>query len=422
MTTTPPARPLRVAVLDHTAALGGAELALVRLLDHLEDVEAHTVLFSDGPLAATLRARGHPVEILPLSPALATTDRHAAGRSPLVAARNAARVLPFAIRLGRHLRRLNPDVVHTTSLKADLIGIPAAWIARRPLVWHVHDRVSPDYLPAPLVRLLRLLARLVPRHVVVNSAATAATLPGVRRLTVAHPGFSAEQVGPAPAERNLPEPPVVGLVGRISPTKGQLVLVRAAARVLRERPAVRFRLIGDALFGEEDYAAAVRREAGALGIADRVEFPGFVADVAAELDALTLCVHASPTPEPFGQVVVEAMIRGVPVVATRGGGVTEIVAPDDAGPPLGWLVPPGDDAALAAAIVAALTDPDEARRRAGRARESALRRFPVTRTAEAVSEVWRGVVCRGRCRRPRRRGWRGRRAEPVRRARRTCRR
>lgn len=392
MTAATSPRRLRVAILDHTAALGGAELALVRLLDHLpDDVQVHTVLFSDGPLATTLRERGHRAEVIPLDPGLATTDRHAAGRTPFAAARNAARVLPFAVRLGLRLRRLAPDVIHATSLKADLIGIPAAWIARRPLIWHVHDRISPDYLPAPLVRLIRVLARRMPRRVIVNSAATAATLPGVR-VTVAHPGFSPDQVGSTPSERIPPDPPVIGLLGRISPTKGQLVLVRAAARVLRDRPEVCFRLIGDALFGEEAYAETVRREAEWLGIAENVEFAGFVSDVAAELDALTVCVHASPTPEPFGQVVVEAMIRGVPVVATRGGGVTEIVDPEDAGAPLGWLVPPGDDAALAAAIVAALADPDDAGHRAERARESALRRFPVERTAAHVSEVWRSVA------------------------------
>lgn len=387
MTTPAAARYLRVTILDHTAALGGAELALVRLLGHLPDgFEARTILFSGGPLVAALHDRGHRVRVLPLDPALSATDRHTAGSSPWTAIRNAARVLPFAVRLGLHLRRLAPDVIHTTSLKADLIGVPAAWIARRPLVWHVHDRISPDYLPGPMVWLIRAVARHVPRHVIVNSAATAATLPGVRRLTVAHPGFSPDQVRMTPVLP--PNPPVVGILGRISPTKGQLVLVRAAARVLHRHPEVRFRIIGDALFGEEDYAADVRREAESLGIAANVEFTGFVDDPAAALDSLTLCVHASPTPEPFGQVVVEAMIRGVPVIATRGGGVTEIVEPDDAATPLGWLVPPSDDQALADAILEALDHPGEARRRADRAWASAVERFPVERSAAIVSAVW----------------------------------
>src|SRR4029450_10847232 len=102
----------------------------------------------------------------------------------------------------------------------------------------------------------------------------------------------------------------------------------------------RFRLIGAPLFGHEGYEARVRAEAEMLGLGDAVEFAGFVEDPCAAIDALTVCVHASATPEPFGQVVVEAMARGVPVVATCGGGVSEIVEPWDRAP-LGARVPPG---------------------------------------------------------------------------------
>lgn len=388
------ARPIRIAVLDHTAALGGAELALVRLLDHVQtpDLDIRTILFAGGPLVDRLRQTGHMVEVLRLAPDIAGADRHSAGRSALTAARNAVSVVPFVLRLGRHLRRLQPDVIYTTSLKADLIGVPVSWVAKRPLVWHVHDRISPDYLPTVIVRLIRFLARHVPRHVIVNSQATASTLPGVPRLSIAYPGFDADQVGPAPDDRTKPNDEVVGIIGRISPTKGQREFVRAAARVLQQRPGTRFRVIGAPLFGEDEYAEAVRREVDALGIAEAVEFTGFVDDPPSALDALALCVHASGTPEPFGQVIVEAMIRGIPVVATRGGGVTEIVQPDPDGEPLGWVVPPGDVDALAHAILDALGDPERARRRAQAAWRSAQDRFPVEETARVVSGVWRSVV------------------------------
>lgn len=382
---------MRVVVLGHTAALGGAELALARLLAHLPpDIQVHTILFAHGPLEDELRRAGLRVTVLPLDSSLTTANRHAVGGTVRSAMASAARVLPFAIRLGRVIRRISPDVVHTTTLKADLIGIPAAWIARRPLVWHVHDRIAPDYLPGPMVHLIRFLARHVPRHVLVNSEATAATLTGTRRLTTAYPGFSPEQVGASPAGRTPPDPPVVGILGRISPTKGQLVFARAATLVLAARPETRFRVMGTPLFGEEGYEREVRAAVDTAGIADHFEFAGFVADAAAALDQLTLCVHASPTPEPFGQVIVEAMVRGVPVIATTGGGVTEIVRPD--ADPLGWLVPPDDDAALARTILEALSDPVEARRRAQAAWVSSQARFPIAETVAAVTQVWRSVA------------------------------
>jgi glycosyltransferase involved in cell wall biosynthesis len=393
------ARPLRVAVLDHTAELGGAELALIRLLDALppEQFDIRVVLFSDGPLVKRLVERGHALEVVPLKGTVGDRDRHTAGRTAAAMATQALSVLPFAWRLGTRLRALDVDLIHTTSLKADLIGVPVSWLARRPLVWHVHDRISPDYLPSPAVRLIRALARRAPRAVIANSEATAVTLPGVRRLTVAHPGLAPEQVRAEPAPP--PPTPVVGILGRISETKGQLEFVRAAAQVLERHPEARFRIVGSALFGHDDYEERVRSEAAALGLDGRIEFAGFVSDPAAALDALTVCVHASGTPEPFGQVVLESMARGVPVVATRGGGVTEIIEACG-GSPLGLLVAPHDVPALAAAIVEVLERPEAARQRASEAREHAVEHFSIAQTAAVVGDVWSGAAGRGPARTP----------------------
>src|SRR5699024_1520307 len=122
-----------------------------------------------------------------------------------------------------------------------------------------------------------------------------------------YPGLDAEQVlDPALPVPRRTGPPVVGIIGRVSPTKGQLELVRAAPRILRHRPDVRLREVGGPLFGAEDYQARVRAEAERLGVAPHVEWVGAVLDTRAELDTMMVCVHASPVPEPFGQVVVEA--------------------------------------------------------------------------------------------------------------------
>lgn len=385
----------RVLVVDHTARPGGAELALVRLVEATaRDADVRVLLFEDGPLVGMLRERGVRVEVLAVDPEVGTVDRHAAGRASVGALVRVARIVPFEVRLWRRLRRLRPDVVHTTSLKADLLTTgPALAVGRRP-VWYVHDRVASDYLPGPLVSLVRGASRLA-SAVIVNSRATAATLPP--GSVIAYPGFSPDQGiepgVPVPVRRGAP---VVTIVGRISPTKGQREFVRAAALVAARHPDARFRVVGSATFGEDDYAARVRDEARALGIEDRVDWVGQVPDTRAELDLATCCVHASGVPEPFGQVVVEAMVRGVPVVATAAGGVPEILDVDE---PLGRLVPTGDVAALADAITEVLDDPDAAFARAERARRSAYDRFAVDETARVVSGVWRSVR-RGRGRRP----------------------
>lgn len=379
-------RPLRVLVVDHTAELGGAELALVRLCAALgSDVEVSCLVFEQGELVDVLQSQGVPVAVLPLSGAVRSVDRYRAGQASWANVARAVRVVPFVWGFTRRIRTARPDVICTTSLKADLLAVIPAAVTRKPLVWHVHDRIGSDYLPATLVRLMRWAARF-PRAIVVNSRATAATIP--RATEVAYPGFAPEQ-GIAPG---LPVPlrgtaPVIGIIGRISPTKGQLEFVRAAAVVMESFPSATFRIIGGPTFGAEEYAATVRQEADALGVAARLTWVGPVADTAAELDAMTVCVHASPVPEPFGQVVVEAMIRGVPVIATAEGGIPEILRPGDEA--LGTLVPAGDSAAIGAAVLAMLRDPVGAAVRAERARVEAYRLFPIAGTADVVTSVWR---------------------------------
>jgi glycosyltransferase involved in cell wall biosynthesis len=379
-------------VLDHTAELGGAELALARLARALDPsvVQLHLITFAPGPLTDELRRAGHAAEVVAMPEGVVTIDRHRAGRAS--AGWSALRVLPFVWRLAQKLRGLDVDLVHTTSLKADLIGVPVARLIGRPLVWHVHDRIASDYLPASMVHLIRALARWAPVRVVANSRATAATLPRARGLSVIHPGLAPEQLTGHPpfgvqGERR------VGVLGRISPTKAQLEFVRAAAIVATDRPDVRFRVVGGPTFGAEDYERQVRAEVGRLGMSDRFTFTGFVDEPGRELDAMTVCVHTASVPEPFGQVVAEAMARWVPVVATAGGGVDEIFAADgaDAGP-VGWLVPAGDTDALASAVAEVLDDPAEASRRAASAWQRVRTRFSISETATAITTVWTEAV------------------------------
>jgi glycosyltransferase involved in cell wall biosynthesis len=380
-----------VAVLDHTAELGGAELALLRLLEALDGarIEPVVVLFADGPLARRLRSAGHAVEVVALRERLRVANRRLGPASALTAALSS---VGFLSRLVARVRRLDVDVIHTTSLKADLVGVPVARLLGLPLVWHVHDRIAPDYLPGWTTRLVRALARRAPTAVVANSAATAATLPGARGLTVVHPGLAPDQVAPAPRRRQPEGSPLVGMVGRLSPTKGQLVLVRAMRQVVDRRPDARLRLVGAAAFGAASYDREVREEIGRLGLVEHVQLAGFVDDPRVELGRFTVSVHASPVPEPFGQVVTEAMAWGVPVVATSGGGVDEIVRSGPPGCETGLLVPADDAAALAAAILDVLDHPAPALARAARAHADVRDRFEAAAGAGAMAAIWQAAA------------------------------
>lgn len=392
-----PARPRRVLFLDHTAAMGGGEVALLNLVRHLDRsrVTPLVCLFADGPLADPLREAGAEVHLLPLDPAVGDARKDSLGRGTLARLRPAGAAGRFAMRLSSLIRRLDVDVVHCNSLKSDLLGGVAGRLARRPVIWHVRDRIADDYLPAKIAAIFRRLSRIIPTHVIANSHATLATLGwpdtprSARRATVVHDGTP---LGPEPPAWVPNASPQVGLVGRITPWKGQDVFLRAAAEVRKSFPGVVFQIIGAALFAETDYEAEVRRLAEELGPPGWVEFTGFRSDVAELIGRLDVLVHASTVAEPFGQVIIEAMAAARPVVATRGGGVPEIVVDGETG----LLVPMGDASAMAAAVVGLLSDPDAAAAMGRRGRRRVEKSFSIRRTACGVEAAWDAVRTTGK--------------------------
>lgn len=391
--------PLRVVVLNHTASLGGAELALLRTLRPLAALghEVHVLLLEDGQLRKRLVQAGIPTHVVELPARTLALKRHDLLRRPLAAARALVDVGVGVARLTRRVKDLDPDVLQTNSMKAHLLGLAVSPLTGTPLVWWLHDRLASDYLPAPLVTLLRLLSRL-PSAVVVNSQATAMTVP--RATVTAYPGIGPDQVLSAAdvARRSPPSSPLFLLLGRVSPTKGQVEFVEAARMVADAVPDARFLVVGHPMFGAESYLDRVKRRVNELGLGHLVDFHGFAENPSCLMDSASAVVHASPVPEPFGQVVVEACVRGVPVIATEAGGVPEILSPRGDSK-LGLLVPPGDVPSLARAMVSVASDPGGAHERALAAYRYATSTFTAPRTAAQFEAVWRQVTARGRPRR-----------------------
>jgi glycosyltransferase involved in cell wall biosynthesis len=314
-------RPLRVAVLDHTAVLSGAELALARALSGLDGgVDAHVVLGEEGPLRARLQASGATVEVLALDPRVRTT-RRADVRALGLGVRRALATARDVVRLARRLRQLRPDVVHANTLKAALYGGVAARLAGVPCVWHVRDRLEPPALPAPAARLARAAAHVLPTVVVANSQATLATV-GVEGHVVPSPLDPAVHA-PAPGSRE-PGPLRLTVLGRLAPWKGQHLAIEAFAAAFPHGDE-QLVVVGAPMFGDDDYADTLAPLAERLGVADRVTFLGFVDDVATVLARTDVLVHASIDPEPFGQVVLEALGAGCAVVVPDEGGPAEVV-------------------------------------------------------------------------------------------------
>lgn len=320
---------LKVVYLDHVARLSGGEIALLRLLPHLDRVNPHVILAEDGPLVQQLHLAGISTEVLPLAASVRKVrkgDVHQRGLPPVVAGATAA----YVLRLAARLRKLRPDLIHTNSLKAGVYGSLAARIAGIPMIWHVRDRIEGDYLPHAAVLMVRRMSRYLATAVVANSKSTMQTLAAPSKPVVIYSVLPEVMGDVLVRPRSAGGPLTFGIVGRLAPWKGQDVFLRAFALAFPagdERAVV----VGSALFGEDHYAASLPRLANLLGIADRVEFRGYRPDVWDELSRIDVLVHASITPEPFGQVILEGMAAGVPVVAARAGGPAEILQHDVTG-------------------------------------------------------------------------------------------
>jgi glycosyltransferase involved in cell wall biosynthesis len=293
------------------------------------------------------------------------------------------------LRLAARLRQLRPDLVHTNSLKAGVYGSVAARLAGIPMIWHVRDRIEDDYLPRAAVLLVRRMSRHLATAVVANSRSTMRTLAAPSKPVVIYSVLPEVLSEVPPRQRMHGRPLTFGIVGRLAPWKGQDMFLRAFARAFpqgEERAAV----VGGALFGEDEYRQTLPRLAQSLGIAERVELRGHRPDVWDELATIDVLVHASVTPEPFGQVVLEGMAAGVPVIAANAGGPAEILRDDVTG----VLYEPANTGALAAAMKRML-DPG-VRERLRAAARSELGPYSPPVVAAALQQLYERVAARAR--------------------------
>ena len=347
----------RVLALDHAGVLGGAELSMLDVLAGLPGGVA-VRLFADGPFREELERRGVDVQVIAMG-ALGAVKK--GGRRPSLAALFAAWNLAGRVaRDGRTSRLL-----YANSQKAFVVAALAGLRCRRPVVWHLRDLLGPPHFSALNTRAVVRLANWCATRVIANSRATAEAFVahgGARaKVRVVHNGidtapFDAVADADAHALREQLSPGagyVMAVFGRLHEWKGQHTAIAA----MRALPGdVHLWIVGAPLFGEQAFEQGLRIQAAQLGLGSRVHFLGFRDDIAVLMRAADVVVHTSTLPEPFGRVIVEGMLARRPVIATAAGGVGEIL--DDGR--TGLLVPPGNEAAIAAAVQAMRADPARA--------------------------------------------------------------
>jgi glycosyltransferase involved in cell wall biosynthesis len=391
---------MRVLFVNAVGGLGGAERCLLGAMRAVTGSghEVRLLTCADGPLIAEAAALGVEATVVPMPDSISVAGDSAGAVAGLLRTiRAAPAVRGYVRRLRAAVEAARPDVIHSNTLKTHLflaLARPAA-----PVVWHLHDFVGARRL---MSQLLGRGARRAARAIAISEAVRrdAAGVLGELPIDVVLNAIDVERFSPGEGNDDCldrlagvvvaPAGTVrVGLVATYARWKGQDLFLRAAARVVRERPGlnVRFYVIGGPIYqtkGSQWSGEELAALAAALGLGDRVAFVPFQRDSAPVYRRLDVVVHASTKPEPFGLTIVEAMACGRAVIVSRAGGAAEIFA--DGVDAVGFT--PGDEEDLAGKVARLASDAGERERLGAAARRTALERFSDVRLGEELVGVY----------------------------------
>jgi glycosyltransferase involved in cell wall biosynthesis len=364
---------MKLLYIANVSDLYGASRSLLRLASQFakEGHEVDVILPADGPLRERLEAAGAKTLIHPDLPILCRR----ALRSPRGLAGLLAGLVSSTLRLIVHIRRHRPDLVHSNSAVI-LSPCLAAKLCGTPHVWHMREFFADI---SGLWLAYQWFMYWFATVIVCNSNAVARQFHGVirkRKVAVIYNGIpnneitssTADQVAAFRRKHALRGYPLVGVVGRINlEQKGQDVFAQAAAALAPRFPDAGFVVAGSPYPGNEEHGRRLNRLVEELELGGRFTCIGEVDRIAVMYSALDVCVLPARKPEGLGNVLIEAMALGKPLVGSAIGGIPEIIEDGKNG----FLVRANDAGALARALEQLLEDP-ALRRRMG---EQGRRRF-----------------------------------------------
>ncbi len=286
------------------------------------------------------------------------------------------------------IKQEHVQVVHARSRMPAIVGWLAARRAGVPFITTCHG----VYHPHPISRVMgwgKLV--IVPSETIGRHMREAFGVPH-ERLRLISRGVDLEKFKPQPRDSRLVARVsgrfTIGLIGRLTPIKGHGDFIKAMVTVVNRCPEVRALIIGDAAPGKEAYRERLREMIRDLDLEGVVELVGARGDIETVLPTLDLAVVPSRYPEAFGRGVIEAWACGVPVVATRVGGLVDVVEHGRTG----LLVTPGRPDELADAITAMVRQPEQARGYAEAGRRLVGERYSLRQMVEATIGVYEEAV------------------------------
>ena len=263
------------------------------------------------------------------------------------------------LQLRAKINQAKPDLIHANTVRSGLVATMSSIGIKTPVIWHLHDEL-PKHPLSSMIRLFALCFRKI--RLLPVSQATGKSFRGrILQLfgkhlseRVIHNGIELEEFKIDESHRqrirqefSLNENElVIGIVGQITPRKGQLELIETYAQTNKQMPSTLL-IVGSPMFNQDDlYLEKLKQTTKNLGIENRVKFIGSRSDIAAIMQALDIIVINSKS-EALVLVAIEAMACGTPIIATDVGGMVEIITHKING----WIVPFGDTNALTEALI-----------------------------------------------------------------------
>ncbi|MFZ2197028.1 MAG: glycosyltransferase family 4 protein [Thermodesulfovibrionales bacterium] len=343
-----------VLYIDHSPKPGGATRVLLNVLDELDCQEFEPVIIcAEGSHVIPLfQERGYKVEPTPL-------PWFTKQASPMMMLSYAYQLVVFAFTLRGLVRKYRASMVCSNGfITAIYCAIPARLLIGRPLIWHMHDILEPGLFNKLFIRL----AVWGSREIICVSKAVRESLidfgakPAKCRVIYNHVSLNTGPLSAVDIRTKFglqAGRPVLGIIGNISRLKGHLVLLQAL-KELREAGTVLYCLVvGETLcVSDDEYRQEVNAFIVANRLSDTIVFTGFRKDSMDLIAGVDVVVHPATLPDSLPTAILEAMVLEKPVIASRIGGIPEIVEDGVSG----FLTPPGDSSALAMALSRLLKD------------------------------------------------------------------
>lgn len=381
---------MRVLFYNHTGQVSGAERILLMILSRLERDAFESAVICPDELALQEKVRDLGIPVYSVNPLEARFTLRVA---------HLIRYLKSFLGVIRQLRQrvksFRPDLLHANSIRAGLVATTATLGLGTRVVWHLHDMLPRH----PLSSFVRLFAVFSQRtQMIAVSRAVAVNFQGrwtsrmkervhVVLNAIDRKQFAADRTARRKIRQELryrETDLVIGIVGQLTPRKGQLELLHAFAKALVELPNMVLLIAGAPLFNRDhEYLKLLKSTARELGISSKTRLLGARDDIGTVMQSLDLLVVNSRV-EPFGLVIPEAMICNTPVLAAAVDGIPEIIQHQENG----WLVPAQNTEALTGALIHLARRPALRENLATHGKRHVSRNFSVERYLADLQQVY----------------------------------